>query len=120
MRDQSLWTWHIGTAVIIAVLLGMHMVIMHLDDIAGAFNPAGGHAIDWENVVSRSKQAGFAVNYILLLGAALFHGFYGVRNILFELNPKPGLKRAITFVLVLGGIGLFALGTVGFSNSNAD
>ena len=111
MRDQTLWTWHLGAGALIAVLLGMHMGIMHLDVILGWFNPAGGHAIAWDNVVARAKSAGFMVSYVLLLGAALFHGFYGLRNILFELNPRRGLKQAITTVLILGGAFLFGLGT---------
>jgi succinate dehydrogenase hydrophobic anchor subunit len=111
MRDQTLWTWHLGAAVIIAVLLGMHMIIMHLNLIVGIMNPAGGHPIDWANVVARAKSAGFMVTYVLLLGAALFHGLYGLRNILLELNPSKGIRQLITLVLLLGGLGLFAFGT---------
>jgi succinate dehydrogenase hydrophobic anchor subunit len=111
MRDQALWTWHIISAAVIGGLLGLHMAIMHLDALLGIFNPAGGHPVDWENVVARSKEAGFAVNYVLLLAAGLFHGFYGLRNILFELNPGKGLRGGITLVLIAGGFGLFALGT---------
>ena len=48
---------------------------------------------------------------MVLLGAALFHGLYGLRNILFELNPVRWLKSAISTVLLVGGIGLFVLGT---------
>lgn len=110
MRDQALWTWHLGAAVIICALLGLHMTIMHLDEILRVFNPAPGEAIDWANVTARAKSAGFMINYILLLAAALFHGLYGLRNVLFELNPGPGLRRGITAVFLLGGCGLFVLG----------
>ena len=98
MRDQSLWTWHVATAVIILILLGLHMIIMHLDDIVGVLNPAGDHPIDWANVEARAGSAFFMVTYIIFLGAALFHGFYGFRNVLFELNPAKGLKVFITSV----------------------
>lgn len=120
MRDQALWTWHLLAGAVIAVLLGLHMGIMHLDAILKIANPAGGHPIDWANVAARTKSAAFMVTYILLLGAALYHGFYGLRNILYELNPNRALKQAISAVLVLAGIGLFAVGTwsavVGFQN----
>jgi succinate dehydrogenase / fumarate reductase membrane anchor subunit len=123
MRDQSLWTWHVATAVIILILLGLHMIIMHLDAIVGVLNPAGGHPIDWANVEARAGSAFFMVTYIIFLGAALFHGFYGFRNVLFELNPAKGLKAFITVVLVVGGLGLFAYGTwaiiAGFVNARA-
>jgi len=111
MRDQKLWTWHLAAGAIILVLLGLHMVIMHLDALVGIFNPAGGHPIDWANVVARGQSLAFTATYILLLGAGLFHGLYGLRNILFELDPAPPLKRALSWVLLLIGVGLFILGT---------
>ena len=111
MRDQKLWTWHLAAGAIILFLLGLHMAIMHLDALLGIFNPAGGHPIDWANVVARGQSLAFTVTYILLLGAALFHGLYGLRNILFELDPAPPLKKALGWVLILVGVGLFIFGT---------
>lgn len=111
MRDQKLWTWHLAAGVIILFLLGLHMAIMHLDALLGIFNPAGGHPIDWANVVARGQSLAFTVIYILLLGTALFHGLYGLRSILFELDPAPPLKKALSWVLILVGVGLFIFGT---------
>ena len=111
MRDQKLWTWHLAAGVVILVFLGLHMAVMHLNAILGILNPAGGSPVDWANVVARAKSAFFAVTYVVLLGAALFHGLYGLRNILFELGPARWLKTAISAVLLLGGIGLFVVGT---------
>jgi succinate dehydrogenase hydrophobic anchor subunit len=111
MRDQRLWTWHLAAGVVIAVFLGLHMIVMHLSSFAGIFNPAGGRPVEWENVAARGRSAFFLVTYVVLLGAALFHGLYGFRNILFELHPPAGLKRWIGGLLLLFGIGLFCLGT---------
>jgi succinate dehydrogenase hydrophobic anchor subunit len=111
MRDQRWWTWHIAAGAIILVFLGLHMAVMHLDAIFRIFNPHPGHPIEWANVVERTRSGFFMVTYIVLLGAALFHGLYGLRNILFELNPAPALKRGLNVVFVLGGCGLFAFGT---------
>ncbi len=111
MRDQKLWTWHLAAGAIILFLLGLHMAIMHLDALLGIFNPAGGHPIDWANVVARGQSLAFTLTYVLLLGAALFHGLYGLRNILFELDPAPPLKKALSWVLILVGVGLFIFGT---------
>jgi succinate dehydrogenase / fumarate reductase membrane anchor subunit len=119
MRDQKLWTWHVLAGLVIAVFLGLHMTVMHLEVIVGIFNPAGGHPIDWGNVVARAKTLFFPVSYVVLLGAALFHGLYGTRNILFELNPSAGLKRVIGAVLLLIGVGLFVLGTWAAVTSHA-
>lgn len=110
MRDQKLWSFHILAGIAVGLLLGLHMIIMHLDRTFGIFNPAGGKPIAWANVAARSQSAWFTAGYILLLGAALYHGLYGFRNILFELSPPPGLKKAINVLFLLGGLGLFALG----------
>jgi succinate dehydrogenase hydrophobic anchor subunit len=113
MRDQKLWTWHLAAGLVILVFLGMHMTVMHLNGVVvlKGLNPAGGHPVDWQNVVSRARTGFFMVTYIVLLGAALFHGLYGLRNILFELDPASWLKRTLSMVLLLGGLGLFIYGT---------
>jgi succinate dehydrogenase / fumarate reductase membrane anchor subunit len=110
MRDQRLWTWHVLAGLVIFVFLGLHMAIMHLDVLVGIFNPADPHPIEWANVVARAKMGFFTVSYVVLLGAALFHGLYGLRNILFELGPARGVKRALDVVLTVGGVGLFVFG----------
>jgi succinate dehydrogenase hydrophobic anchor subunit len=111
MRDRSLWTWHVTAGGVILVFLAVHMGIMHLDEILGAGNPAGGHPIDWANVVARGRGLFFPVTYVVLLGAALFHGLYGLRNILHELGPGPSLKVALDRLLVAAGLALFVVGT---------
>lgn len=111
MRDQRLWTWHIGAGAVILVLLGLHMTVMHLDALVRVFNATPEEPIHWSNVVARGRSAFFLVSYVLLLGAALFHGFYGLRNIVFELNPGAAAKKAVSSVLVLAGVALFVVGT---------
>src|SRR5664280_3177865 len=95
MRDRTLWTLHIGAGAVILVFLGLHMAIMHLDATLGIFSTAGAKPVDWASVVLRMKSLFFAVTYVVLVGAALYHGLYGLRNILLELNPGPGLRRTI-------------------------
>lgn len=113
MRDTPLWTWHVVAGVVILVLLGLHMGMMHLNGILHltGFNPAPGGPLDWANVVHRAKQVTFVVIYVLLLAAGLFHGLYGLRNILYELNPGRGLQRFIGAVLVVVGVVFFVFGT---------
>jgi succinate dehydrogenase / fumarate reductase membrane anchor subunit len=107
-----LWTWHLGAGLVVFVLLGLHMTIMHLHVIVGIFNPVADKApIDWANVAARGKSLFFLVNYVVLLGAALFHGFYGLRNILFELHPGPTVKKTLSGLLVVAGVALFIVGT---------
>jgi len=111
MRETKYWTWHMTAGVVILFLLGLHMCIMHLGGITHLFAPKGGEAISRENSVYRDGRLFITVTYILLLGVALYHGLYGLRTILFELTLKPGVEKAVTFFLVLIGLGLFSLGT---------
>jgi succinate dehydrogenase / fumarate reductase membrane anchor subunit len=101
-----------GAGVVILVFLGLHMTVMHLESVIRVFNPAEGKLpVDWANVVERSKSAFFMMTYIILLGAALYHGLYGLRHIIEELNPAAAIKRAVATVLTVGGLLLFAFGT---------
>jgi succinate dehydrogenase / fumarate reductase membrane anchor subunit len=113
MKHSRLWTWHILAGLVILVLLGLHMVIMHLDDHLpfAALNPAGGEGIHWDNVVARAKMGFFMVSYVVLLGAALFHGLYGLNTVIGETNLRAGLKRCATACLATLGVALFVVGT---------
>lgn len=111
MRETKYWTWHMGAGVVILILLGLHMLIMHVGGITHLFAPMGGEAISKVNSLFRDGKLFFTVTYILLLGVALYHGLYGLRTILFELTLKPAAEKAISVVLLLVGLGLFGLGT---------
>ena len=110
MRDQRLWTWHVLAGAVIFVFLGLHMAVMHLDTLLGWFTPAGVKPIAWDSVVQRARLGFFTVSYVVLLGAALFHGLYGLRNILFELGLGAVAKKGLNLVLAVGGVALFAFG----------
>ncbi len=121
MRDQKLWAWHLIAGAVILVLLGVHMLTMHMEGVIEirGLNPASveqpGKAavqpIDWANVQARGVRTLYMATYIVLLGAALFHGLYGLRNILFELNPAAWLRKVLSALLLLVGLGLFVYGT---------
>ncbi len=112
MRDRTLWGWHILAGLVILVFLGLHMFIMHLNAVAhvASLNPAPGQPEDWANVAARMRSVFFAVTYVVLLGAALFHGLYGFRNVLFELNPGGALRRVVDVGFMLAGLALFVFG----------
>jgi succinate dehydrogenase / fumarate reductase membrane anchor subunit len=111
MRETKYWTWHMAAGVVIFFLLGLHMLIMHVGGITHLFVRYGGEATSKANSLFRDGMPFFAVTYIVLLGVALYHGLYGLRTILFELTLKPAAERAISFFLVIVGLGLFGLGT---------
>ena len=52
------------------------------------------------------------MTYIVLLGAVLYHGFYGLRTILMELGLQKTTQRKLTASLWVIGIILFVIGTL--------
>jgi succinate dehydrogenase / fumarate reductase membrane anchor subunit len=102
---------HLLAGIVIIILLGIHMGIMHLESILVALGTGYERALSWASVAARNKQLFFTVTYVVLLGTALYHGFYGLRNILFELNLGGRAETAISWILVCAGAGLFVFGT---------
>jgi len=111
MRETCSWTWFLIAGIVIFILGGLHMMTVHMNAILGIFNPVPGGAVAWENVSWRGGNLFFTVTYIFLLAAVLYHGFFGLRTILFELGPSPGRQRFITKFLWCAGIVLFVIGT---------
>lgn len=111
MKETRMWAWHMIAGIAILFLGGLHMIINHMDGLLRLFNPYSGYAIEWSNVVYRSRMVFFAVIYILLLIATLFHGFYGLRNILLETGWGQRNRKGIVMgIWAIGGI-LFIIGT---------
>jgi succinate dehydrogenase / fumarate reductase membrane anchor subunit len=110
MRETKYWTWHMAAGVVILFLLGFHMLIMHMGGVTHLFAAHGGEAVSKENSLFRDGKLFFTVSYIMLLGVALYHGLYGLRTMLLELTLKAATERAVTFVLVVLGTGLFGIG----------
>ncbi len=110
MRETAYWIWFVIAGLVIFVLGGLHMAVVHLSGIVGIFNPAGAEAVAWENVAFRSHSAFFMTAYILLLAAVLYHGFYGLRTIVFELGICKACQRSLTVALWIVGVVLFIVG----------
>jgi succinate dehydrogenase hydrophobic anchor subunit len=111
MRESKLWSWHIVTAVIILVLLGVHMFTMHLGAILSSVGIGSSDPVKAAEVFHRSQQMIYMITYIVLLGAALFHGLYGLRSMLFELSLSRILEKTIGGVCAVAGIALFIYGS---------
>jgi len=111
MRESKLWFWHILTAVIILVLLGVHMCTMHLGAILSSVGLGSSDPVKAEQVFHRSQQMIYMITYILLLGTALFHGLYGLRSMLLELSFSRAIEKTLGGVCAVAGIGLFVYGS---------
>ena len=70
-----------------------------------------GDPIKSAEVFSRSRQAIFMVTYIVLLGAALFHGLYGLRSMLIELSFSKTMEKVIGGLCAVAGVALFIYGS---------
>jgi succinate dehydrogenase / fumarate reductase membrane anchor subunit len=112
MRESKLWFWHIVTAVIILALLGVHMCTMHLGAILSSVGIGSSDPVRAAQVFHRSQQLIFMVTYIILLGAALFHGLYGLRSMLLELSLSKAFEKVIGALCTIAGIGLFIYGSI--------
>lgn len=111
MRESKLWFWHIIAGVVILVFLGLHMFIMHLGGILEALGIGKAEPTVATEVFKRSQEAFFMLTYIILLGAALYHGLYGFRTMLFELSLSKGMQKTINRVFATAGLALFAYGS---------
>ena len=108
MRKTYLWLLQLATGVLIAVLLGIHMVLMHLDAVLAFFGLDATDPTAWGPMIERASQVIWAVLYIALLVVVLYHAFYGLRNIILEVTKSAKTTRIIDRVLVVCGIIIFA------------
>ena len=110
MRNTYLRFAHLITGILIAVLLGIHMVVMHLDAILGFFGIEA-EPTSWSSMIERAGQGIWVGLYIALLAFVLYHSLNGLRNIILELSPSPKTERIVTRVIIAFGIIAFIGGT---------
>jgi succinate dehydrogenase hydrophobic anchor subunit len=111
MKGARGWTLHMIAGLAILFLLGLHMLTMHLGDIIRVMNPYQGEPIDWVNVAYRMKKIAMVFIYIGLLGTALYHGLFGLKNILLELPMSRTTEKVMAGIMWLVGIVMFCIGT---------
>jgi succinate dehydrogenase hydrophobic anchor subunit len=109
MRETRLWSLHILVIPIIAVLLGMHLALMHYAPVF--YGMSVDQAREFSTMIERGKSVAQFIIYILLLAAGLYHGLYGLRGILRELPLTPVLAKVVDIGVLLLGLAIFALGT---------
>ncbi|MFC1870292.1 hypothetical protein ACFLYE_03375 [Chloroflexota bacterium] len=108
MRNTRLHLLHMLTGILIATLLGIHLVTLHLNTIFGFF---GVDAVSWEEMISRARQGIWAGLYIALLAVVLYHALYGLRGIILETTPSARTERIVTPVFIIIGIIVFIWGS---------
>lgn len=95
---------HMLTGVLIASLLGIHLVILHLDAILGFFGVAATEPTSWQSMITRASQGIWAGLYIALLAFVLYHALYGLRGVILEVTTSAKIERTITWSFIIIGI----------------
>ena len=112
MNKGKWWLLHVLAGVFLILLLGFHMITMHLTTILSYFGFEFGDPLHYEEVLSRGKQVSYVLFYIVFLGVALFHGFYGLKNILVEIFFSEKYAKGIRTSILSIGLILFIVGSL--------
>ncbi len=112
MRESTLWLLQLITGAIIFFLLMGHITLIHFyySRILYLFGLGVVEPISFEEVVTRGRSALISSMYIIFLAAALYHGLYGLRNIVFEATQNRPFQKAFSFFLILVGAVTFIYG----------
>jgi len=111
MRTTRLRLVHMLAGVVIAVLLGIHMVVIHLDAVLRFFGVSTTDPTSWQAMIGRASQGIWASLYIVLLAFVLYHAFYGLRGVILEVTTSAKTTRIVTWVLMVVGIITFIWGS---------
>jgi len=111
MRTTRFRLVHMLAGAVIAVLLGIHMVVIHLDTVLGFFGIGTTEPTSWGSMIARASQSIWVGLYIALLAFVLYHGFYGLRGVILEVTTSAKTVRVVTWVLITVGIITFIWGT---------
>lgn len=106
--------WFINAlcGILLLFLLGLHMATMHLDDVLALLIGSDTEPLGWTQVSGRGRSNAVAMSYIVLLGAALFHGLYGLHTLLTEFWSSRRAARLILIGCWSAGLILFVTGTI--------
>ena len=106
MRGTYLWLGQLVSGVLIAGLLGIHIVVQHLNAALGTTDPTA-----WGPMIARASQGAWMGLYIALLAFGLYHGINGLRGIILESTASVRTGHIVTWVLIVFGIIVFIWGT---------
>jgi succinate dehydrogenase hydrophobic anchor subunit len=112
MRGARFWVLHYMAGAILFIFLLSHIFTMHYETILSKLGLGVSDPLLWENVVERAKNLIFQFGYIVFLGFALFHGLYGLKNIITEISAGKKYSKVISYIFWIIGIFLFLYGTI--------
>ncbi|MFB6132458.1 MAG: succinate dehydrogenase [Halanaeroarchaeum sp.] len=98
----TLWFLQRVTAAILVITLMFHFFWLHFVNHAAH--------IDFAGTAYRMEQIGYFLTMLLFLVAGAFHGVNGVYNALINQGLTGTPKRALKWVLLVGGVVLIVQG----------
>jgi len=109
IRESTLWYLFLLAGLVLLAVLGIHYGVMHL---GGLFGVPRAEVLSFASVSARSGKVFYMVVYLILLAAALYHGLYGLRAVVYELSSLPwGLRRTVGRLLAVAGVAFFIYGS---------
>lgn len=108
MRESTFWSLFMIAGFILFVLLGVHLIGMHLSSLFGVSYE---EVISFASVKIRGHQSFYFLFYLIFLAAALYHGFYGLRTLILELGLREKTEKIASFIVIMVGLLFFAYGT---------
>ncbi|MDY6820323.1 MAG: hypothetical protein SVN78_01730 [Deferribacterota bacterium] len=112
MNRGLFWFLHICAGVALIVLLGFHMILMHLTDIISFITSSHVEPLHFESVLERGKSVYYFIFYLLLLLIGLYHGLYGLKNILVEIFYSDKSSRITNVAIWIFGLILLFVGSL--------
>ena len=108
MRESTLWMLHLLAGAVMLIVLSIHFGVMHLSELFGIVRS---EVLTFSSVSARSQSAFHLSVYLVLLAAALYHGLYGLRSLIFEISLiGQTARKAISIFLLVCGWGFFFYG----------
>jgi succinate dehydrogenase / fumarate reductase membrane anchor subunit len=106
------WLLHICAGVVLIVLLGLHMIIMHLNDIISSVRGVHFEPLSFCSVLERGESIYFLIFYLIFLIIAIYHGLFGLKNVLVEIFYSEKAESKINMFIWISGIILFVVGSL--------
>ncbi|HWQ83540.1 MAG TPA: hypothetical protein VN363_03175 [Anaerolineales bacterium] len=102
-ESTTLWFIKLVTGPILLVVAFIHLVINHY---VGSVNGLLTHA----EVVAYYQSWYIPVMEAIFLITVISHALIGLRGIILDLKPAPGLLRILDWIFILGGAGFVVYG----------
>lgn len=97
-----LWLLKVASGALIIILIGVHFVVNHF--------VAEGGLLTYADVIRYYQNPLIPLMEIIFLVCVVSHSLIGLRGIVLDLHPSPGVLRVVDRVFILFGAGAIIYG----------